>query len=450
MAKVQTASVRLVLKRNRSNENGDNPIYLVVHWYGKKERSTGVFIPEKYWNASKEEIRKGYPNAIMLNHMIQEQKQRVIDKRNRYDIEGKVYTPAILLEPDRVIIGNSYHVLVENYLIDRHLGFSTERLYRYNIRLLDKFFGRDDYIIEELNVGTIKRFITSLNIADDTKRTILGRIASIWNYAIEKSIVSEKDYPFREWVYTKQYKTGCRMYYLDDVNLVKIKDWFINRCLNIEGSLYSFKEGIEDRLMERYSIEFTGMFLLASFMLYGSSPVDIALLRVDNCSRVNVDGIDCWELNFKRSKTRRPVKVLLDRDNILTHICFEHFLRTAHLRGGLIYPILKDGIDVHERINSMNKFCLYGNRNAKDIARVINSATIESNVKNDKDEPLIDVDNFTLYSMRHSFANKYLSQPGANVHALATLLARSPNTISQYIHQINTNKDILNAAKDLL
>ena len=450
MAKVQTASVRLVLKRNRQNERGENPIYLVVHWHGKKERSTGIFINEKYWNSVKEEIRKGYPNAIMLNHMLQEQKQKVIDKRNRYDIEGKVYTPSILLEPERVIVGNSYHVLVENYLVDRHLGFSTERLYRYNLRLLDKFFGRDDYIINELTVGVIKRFIESLDIADDTKRTILGRIASIWNYAIERGICDEKDYPFREWVYTKQYKTGCRMYYLDECNLRKLKEWFLSRCFNISGGLYSFKDGMEDCLNERYSIEFTAMFLLASFMLYGSSPVDVAMLRVSNCSRVMVDGIDCWELNFKRSKTRRSVKVLLDRSNVLTMLCFENYLRTAHLRGGLIYPILKDGIDVHERINSMSKFCLYGNKNAKDIARVINAKTIESNVKSNLDEPLIDVDSFTLYSMRHSFANKYLSQPGANVHALATLLARSPNTISQYIHQINTNKDILNAAKDLL
>ena len=61
MPKLSTASIKLVLKKNRQNDNGENPIYLVVSWFGKKEKSSGIFIPEKFWNASREEIRKGYP-----------------------------------------------------------------------------------------------------------------------------------------------------------------------------------------------------------------------------------------------------------------------------------------------------------------------------------------------------------------------------------------------------
>lgn len=445
MPKLSTASIKLVLKKNRQNDNGENPIYLVVSWFGKKEKSSGIFIPEKFWNASKEEIRKGYPNCVMLNHMLNELKQKVIDKRNRYELEGKIYTPSILLEEDGVpVISKNYHTLVENYLSEKRIGFSTERAYRYNLRLLDKYFGRNDYIIDELNVGVIKLFINSLKISDNTKRGVLGRIASIWNYAIDKSICNEVDYPFKDFVYTKRYKQANRIYYLEESNLKKIKKWFFNRCLNVSGCLWSYKEGMEDRLMERFSVEFAALFFLMLFRTNGSAPIDLARLHIDNCSRTTVNGEDYWKLQFRRSKTGVPVTVLLKRD-ILTMVGFEHYLHTAHLRGGLVYPILKEGLDDHQRINSMNKLCFYANKHLKDIARVINQKTIENNVKNGTNEPLIDVDAFTLYIARHSKANDYLSFPGANLHALATLMGRSASTLHVYVHQIQGDKELIEA-----
>lgn len=442
MAKLQSASVRLVLKKNRQNDSGENPIYVVVSWYGKKEKSTGVFINERFWNASKEEIRKTCPNSIVLNRMINDLKQRIIDKRNRYETEGKTYTPSILLEDDSVpILSKRYHTLTDNYVADRNLSFNSAKGYKYNLSKLDAFFGRNDYIVDELTTGVIKRFIDSLPIADHTKRGVLGRIASIWNYAIEKKLCSQDDYPFKDFVYTKRYKQSNRTYYLDSGNLKKLKSWFFSRCLNVKGELYSYKDGIEDKLMNRSSIEFAALFFLMLFRTNGSAPIDLAKLKVSNCSRVTVNNEDYWKLKFTRTKTGIPVTVLLKRD-ILTMVGFEHYLHTAHLRNGMIYPVLKDGLTQHERVNSMNKFCLYCNRNLKDIARVINQKTVETNVKNNANEQLIDVDNFTMYVARHTKANDYLSHPDANLHALATLMGRSVGTLGVYVHQIQSDKDL--------
>lgn len=59
MSKVQSATVRLVMKKCKVNSIGQHPIYLSVCYNARKEKSTGIFIEERYWNPLKEEVRKG-------------------------------------------------------------------------------------------------------------------------------------------------------------------------------------------------------------------------------------------------------------------------------------------------------------------------------------------------------------------------------------------------------
>ena len=210
---------------------------------------------------------------------------------------------------------------------------------------------------------------------------------------------------------------------------------------NINGELYSYKSGIEDKLMKKSSIEFSCMFFLLSFLCNGSSPIDVALLKSDNCSRVNIDGKDYWRVEYKRRKTGIPVVCLLKRD-ILTMVCFERYLGTAFMRGNYIYPILKDGMSEKQVTNAIAKFTGYASKNLKLICNEINEATIKNNVENNVEEPLIDIDKMTLYVARHTKANDYLSHPGATLHALATLMGRSASTLNVYVHQIRGDKDL--------
>ena len=42
MAKLSTASVRLVQKLNRKNKNNEYPIYVVVCYHGRVEKACGI------------------------------------------------------------------------------------------------------------------------------------------------------------------------------------------------------------------------------------------------------------------------------------------------------------------------------------------------------------------------------------------------------------------------
>jgi hypothetical protein len=450
MSKVQSATVRLVMKKCKVNSIGEHPIYLSVCYNGRKELSTGVFILERYWNPLKEEVRKGCANAPVLNKMINDIKQRVIRKKNEFEYAGKKYTPAMLLEEDIVqdlsANDNIYKNIFKRYLDETGSSVSTIRLYDYTFNVLKKYFGRDNFLINDITLANIKKLINSLDLGDNSIRGICGRIAAVWNFGIRKGIVDSSDYPFRDFIYSQKFKKENRTYYIDEVNLRKIKDYFIDCCLDISGELFGYKSGIEDRLMKRSSKEFALMFFLICYRLNGSSPIDVALLRAENCSRVYIDGEDFWRIEFKRRKTGRGVVCLLKRD-ILTMVCFEHYLGRS--RGGYIYPVLKDGIEGKQITNAMGKFCSEAVRWLREVSKEINEQTIKDNVEKGLEEPLIDVEEICLYSARHSFANSYLSKPNASIAAMASLMARSPNTIATYIHQLKGDRDVADAVKDL-
>ena len=448
MTKVSSATVRLVLKKLKANSLGENPIYLSVCFNGRKEKSTGVFISQKYWNAQREEIRKNCPNAPVLNKMINEMKQRVIDRRNRFEYDGKKYTASMLLEDsvqDLSASSNVYKNIYKEYVAKMGLNDNSIRLYDYNFRILKNYFGREDFLINDITLSEVKKLIKSLGLSDNSIRGICGRIASVWNYAVNKGLVDASDYPYKDWKYSQKYKKGNRTYYIDSVNLRKIYDYFVCHYLKVNGELFSYRDGVEDRLMKRSSREFCLLFFLMLYRLNGSAPVDAALLRCDNCSRVLIDGNDYWKVEFKRKKTGIPVVCLLKRD-MLTMVGFERFMG---LSNGYIYPVIKDGMSEKQITNAVAKFCLEANKHLREVCECINGNTIRRNVKKGLEEPLIDVEKVSLYSARHSFANSYLSQPGASVHGLASLMARSPDTISTYIHQLQGDKEVADAVKDL-
>lgn len=66
MAKLSSASIRLVQKKNRMNKNGEFPIYIVVCFKGRLEKSTGVSCLSRYWDSKREVIKGQCPNTIAV------------------------------------------------------------------------------------------------------------------------------------------------------------------------------------------------------------------------------------------------------------------------------------------------------------------------------------------------------------------------------------------------
>lgn len=95
MVKLSTASVRLVQKKNRMNKVGEYPIYICVCFGGRVEKATGVSCLERHWDSRREVIKAACPNSAVLNKMLSDIKQRVIDRKNDFEYNGRVYTPSV-------------------------------------------------------------------------------------------------------------------------------------------------------------------------------------------------------------------------------------------------------------------------------------------------------------------------------------------------------------------
>jgi site-specific recombinase XerD len=128
-------------------------------------------------------------------------------------------------------------------------------------------------------------------------------------------------------------------------------------------------------------------------------------------------------------------------------ILLEHFLGFSG-SDGYVYPVIGDAVGdaIQRRVKKYGNIAIKWVREAFEE---INEETIKRNVSEGLEEPLVDCDKVVLYTARHSFASAYLNSEGATVRGAASLLSRSANTISVYIHALQNDKDIADAVSFL-
>ena len=442
--KTSSAIVRLVLKKNRRNRFGEYPIYVVISFHGRVEKATGVCVQEKYWNAVREEIKASCPNAPVLNKMLFDAKNKVLEAKNRYEYEGKKYTPQMLMNANVDVYANDsdYWTVCQRLMNDRRLKSGTRHLYKFAYQRLVKFMGRDKFLIEELTIGVMKDFGRSLEgtIKECTIKGTFGCIAAVWNYAIERKIVDGSGYPFNEFKYNKKYKECPRDYFLEKSHIVRLRDYFLDKVIErTSPSMWHYRDGVEDDLQNRRRDLFGIMWFLMCYKLNGSAPIELAVLKPGDCKRVISGGEEYYSIDIKRQKTDTPVHIRLKRD-LLTIICLEHYLMYS---GEYVYPIVK-GVGLTEK-QIMGQSHKYANMAVQAVRRAftrINEDIARDNVANGCNEPTVDTERVVLYTARHSYAMHYLTSPGSTVAGLASLLSRSPNSIATYISQITRNEDI--------
>lgn len=451
MAKLKSATIRLVQKLNRQNKKGEFPIYIVVCYKGRKEKACGISCLPKYWDSKREVIKPQCSNAPMLNKMLSDIKQRVIDRKNNYELNGRVYTSSMLLK-DSVIDfsakSNIFKPLMDALVKDRRLKFKTIDKYKYTYDKLCEFIGKDDFVVDELNIGFIKDFCRYLSktISDGTIRVILSCIASVWNYAILKKLTDGSDYPFYEFKFTSIYKGNGRDYFLDESHIIRLKEYWLDLCIEKKGKMWHYKDGVEERLMKRSSKEFSILWFLLCYKLNGSAPVEIAHLTCNNCKRMTINGEDYWCIDFKRKKTSTDVHVRWKRD-LFAIIGLEHYMGRSKR---FIYPIISDKAENDVQIQrSISKASETAIKCVRKVFEEINAEIIKENVEKGLDNPLIECNKVVMYTARHSFACHYLKSPNSSVSGLASLLSRSPNTISTYIHQLTNNSDIAKEVENM-
>lgn len=455
MSRLQSASIRLVQKMNRQQRDSSYPIYVVVCWKGRVEKSCGVSVMSKYWDSKREEIKRGCPNSAVLNKMLQDIKNRVIARKNQFEYENKRYTASMLLENCLIDLSVdddvSFWRLCERIIDERRLKAGSRRSYTYSYRKLKEFLRRDKFIIDELTLSVCKDFANWLEkdgIKINTIKRIMSCIAAVWNYAIQKKLVNDAGYPFREFKYTSKYKECPRDYYLEKSHIIRLRDYWLNMVVERNGKRWRYKEGVEERLHQRWTAEFGILWFLMQYKMNGSAPVDVALLKRSQCERIIINGEEYWKIETRRRKTSRDVHIRLKRD-LLVIIGLEHFL--AYGDGDYVYPIINtwEGQSESQMLEQSHKTSTKAIKWVRKAFERINADIARDNVINHVNEPMVDVNRLVMYTARHSFASQYLSSPNATVNGLASLMARSANTIATYVHQLTKDEEIASMVESM-
>ena len=451
MAKLSSASIRLVQKMNRQNKNLEFPIYIVVCFHGRVEKACGVSCLQKDWDSKREVVKRSNSNSVVLNKMLYDIKNRVIQRKNDFEFHGKIYTASMLLEDYRIDYNGNSNVfkdVMERLCNERRLKEKTKYSYVYCHRKLSEYCGKDDFLVDEVNLSFVKGFLSWTDVSDETKRSICGNVASVWNYAIGKDLVDSKDYPFKEWKFTQKLKPKGRDYFLDKSHIKKLMDYWLNLVVDRHGERWSYKDGAWEKLGNRNSREFGILWFLLMYKLNGSAPIEITKLKCSDCKSIEIKGERYWAIDFKRQKSGTSVQVRWKRD-MFAVIGLEHFMGRSV--DGYVYPIkMKDTVDDFKMLKDSWHCSENAIKWVRKAFEEINEETIKKNVMEGCNEPLVECERVVMYTARHSFACHYLNSEGSTIAGLATLMARSPNTIAQYVHQLTNDEEIASMVDSLV
>lgn len=451
--KVSIARIRLYLKEGKTLADGSNPIMLMCSFNGRKEVSTGYSCIPKYWDKKSECVKKGYSNWVMINHAINQLKNEAIERRNEYERLGEVYTPQMILTPKKVLSGskNDIKSLIDEYKIEKAIKENTAYNWRYMFNLICEFDSKD-VIVNELRLEYVKRFVkwmqSEKKLSDGVIKMILSKVGAIVNYAISKGLMNADDYPFKDWHYKQKFKTASKLDYIHWKTLDIMKEMLLDDIIVRNGKRWSYKDEVLDELMYKNSALFARFLFMEMVLWQGLAPVDICHVRKEDIDVKTINGKDyyCWD--GKRSKTMKAVKVRIPCHTVYTEVMVKTMLMFN--QGEWFLPVLNDySIETSE---NSRKHRISNNLTTlapklREWFKKVNEEVVRRNVENDGDIPLIDM-KCTFYSSRHSFAMMYMMKGGSPMN-LATLLGRSPNTLSQYIKELEEEGDLVDAVSIL-
>lgn len=440
--KVTSATVRLVLRTNKTLSDGTHPIVVRVQYNGRKEKSTGYSCLPKQWDERNECLRKNAPNSAMINQNLWKMKDAVVQRKLEYENDGTEYTAQMLFEERRKVVDKSFISILNAMAKERGLKKSTMKTYLQVYKQLKRYMGHEFDIIE-IDDKAVRGYVQERlrkGISKGTLRLYMQVFYSIWHYAYKEGIVS--------------YDMSDRYEYWDELPIAKNK-----RALSLDDISYLYSrhcnwitmEGsreLDDRkvkmMMRHTSDEFAlGVFLLG-FIMQGIALVDLSKIRKEMIVVREYDGKRYYVIETARSKTGVGVTIVLPVDDEKTEFLFKPFYDYIDMNGGFLLPVLKD-IDIMDEAkvnNRMIYFSFIVNSGLKRIVDCINEERLEK----DKDSVLFP--KITYYSCRHTFATSFIKN-GGNLFSLASMMGRSIEHIGTYIKELNGIEEFISAKKDV-
>lgn len=476
--KVESCVISVIL-RDRKKPDGTQSIAIRACFHGRVVKTLPVSVNAKYWDKKNQCVKKSYPNAGMINKIINEEKQRIVSRKLQFESKCEYYTAKDLFD-DRTKKESPYiKDIMENLIQERGLSRNNQQRYKSALALLKIYLDNDSPLITSLTADTMQGFCkwctTIRKIKDGTINTHIKVISSTYKYAIDKGIVDETTFPFRKFKPWKTYKEKCEPLALTKLQFEVLESYYANHWSPVIGETVGvvLKDiNDKDRILKLNNPLSALCLYLNSFYMQGLALCDLAELKADQFTLktgtrtekrmepipVTRNGQTATaylpieeEVQFsyyevkdvQRLKTREKVPLVIEL-TYTTSSLLHYYMETANDRGGYLFPIYNEDMTEEQRFKRYKMVQTIIGKKLKEVAKAVNQYAIDNNVENWVDIP----SSFNFYSARHTFAS-VMATNGVSNATIAQMMGRTVAGIDNYVHSITSIDQLLKAKSNV-
>ena len=483
--KTTSATINLMLLTSKRNKKGECRIILRISYSGYADVSTGIMCKPEQWDKRHQRMKGTSPEVAAINKRLSELKQSAEALRISYENMGLPYTCHDLVpsgNAPRLRQRRDLQSVFEEMAKQAHFVRNSIIKYQDCINNLSKYMKKDSssILITEITESNTRGWCAEMKNRLLKNSTIADRcykIGAICHYANAQGYMLREQHPFYKWKYRKDYKpehhhkslSAIQMKVIKayiDFNLggkgnVTIKQILIHykttceySTMKCDQSFSFFNEGDrlteDDRNLRSCNSGLTALALFyLGYKMQGLAAVDMANLHfsdLEECAHA-------YKLSICRSKTRREVPIVIEKGGLEERL-IQEFKEDASRRNSYLFPLRDpnagnpDGkynrkhSDDEDKVFKRNNWFI--NRKLKKMWARLNDIMSRQGIR--EWEPLSD--DFSYYSMRHTFATVYM-QSGGNVIDLASMLGRKPDDIGRYIASLNVYERVSEAKKSM-
>ena len=460
-------TVSVILYKSKTLANGEHPIMLRLCYNGqRKYKSFGLSCSEKMWNEKKEEVRSTHPYAMSMNTLIRAEVDKANKKIMELERDKADYSVTTLVKdlsksaPTTTSLFDMFEERI-SYFKSTH-SHNTATGYRTLLNTIKRYTEDTDYELFEVDTEWIRSFEVYLrdNYKDTSIKKFFDCFKAVMNRAVELGYIKASPFDDYRLIRPLDTKTPKRALSVDEMmtlmryymktygfgnkpkpNLEKTKVRYWNA---------KFRRRAHTKLTPIDAEQLSLALFICSYMFQGLALVDLANLKWGDIRDIEVldkekyardsgeFGIDYanehkevkdyYEINVARSKTNKPVRILVEEMTLLPFLLpFTEAIKNVpddEVDDMYVFPIYSEQDDTPEkRFGRMTYANYLVNVNLKRIAERLGI------------KPL------TFYSARHTYASA-LYHANVPMGLIAQNMGRNPADIETYLKDFDRDSVI--------
>ncbi len=219
----------------KENRKGEKSIIIsLIKDRKNTSLSIGKTCKEKDWSFETSRVKKSHPNHSNINKFI-DRRVKIIDEIvDEYDKNGIFFTLTDLISKIKTTSGQkltlTYTKFHERVIEDLNKAdkIGTAKVEKDTLNSLQRFFNKKEIGFNEIDYSALKKFETYCVARGNKQSSVAIRmrtLRSVFNQAIKSQIVTEKQYPFKQYKISQLKESGKKEYLNEgEIELLKTYD----------------------------------------------------------------------------------------------------------------------------------------------------------------------------------------------------------------------------------